>query len=151
MIVELTAEERSQVIEGYDQIYEIIRRILMFENEAGRKREHFWGIGFQDLDTIEYVELVALGSGNKVHVSPRELFQLPILLSCPRIIVAHNHPGGKPVFSAADTKLTRRLVDAGDLMDIDVMDHLVVTLENGYKAALHQKGTSPFNAKPSKP
>lgn len=147
MIVELTPEERSQVIEGYDQIYEIIRRILMFEDETGRKREHFWGIGFQSLDTIEYVELVALGTTNKVHVSPRELFQLPVLLSCPRIIVAHNHPAGKPEFSAADTKLTRRLVDAGDLLDIDVMDHLVVTMENGYKAALHSKGTSPFKGK----
>jgi DNA repair protein RadC len=144
MIVELTPEERSQVIEGYDQIYEIIRRILMFENEAGRKREHFWGVGFQTIDTIEYVELVALGAGNKVYVSPRELFQLPILLSCPRILVAHNHPSGLPEFSAADRKLTRRLVDAGDMMDIDVMDHLVVTLDRGYKAALHQKGTSPF-------
>ena len=145
MLIQLTPEERSQVIEGYDQIYEIIRRILMFEDESGRKREHFWGIGFKSLDTIEYVELVALGSVNKVHVSPRELFQLPILLSCPRIIVAHNHPAGRAEFSAADTKLTRRLVDAGDLMEIDVMDHLVITLNNGYKAAMHTKG-SPFKA-----
>jgi DNA repair protein RadC len=147
MIVELTPEERSQVIEGYDQIYEIIRRVLLFENEASRKREHFWGVGFQTLDTIEYIELVALGAGNKVYVSPRELFQLPILLSCPRMLVVHNHPSNVPEFSAADMKLTRRLVDAGDLMDIDVMDHLVITLDNGFKAAIHTKVTSPFKGK----
>lgn len=144
MIIPLTDEEKSKVIGSYDQIYEIMRRILMYEDEAGRTREHFWGIGFQTLDYIKYIELVALGGINKVNVSPRELFQLAVTLNCPRVLVVHNHPSGSLKFSAADTKLTRRLIDAGDLMDIDVIDHLLITVDDGYKSALYGNGKSPF-------
>lgn len=144
MIIPLSDEEKSLVIAGYDQIYEIMRRILMYEDEAGRTREHFWSIGFQTLDHIKYIELVALGTMNKVHVSPRELFQLAVTLNCPRVLVIHNHPSGSLKFSAADTRLTRRLIDAGDLLDIDVMDHLLITTDDGYKSALYGNGKSPF-------
>jgi DNA repair protein RadC len=144
VIIPLTDDEKSKVIGSYDQIYEIMRRILMYEDEAGRTREHFWGIGFQTLDHIKYIELVALGTMNKVYVSPRELFQLAVTLNCPRVLVVHNHPSGSLRFSAADTRLTRRLIDAGDLMDIEIVDHLLITLDDGYKSALYGNGKSPF-------
>ncbi len=144
MIVPLTEEEKSRVISSYDQIYEIMRRILMFEDEAGREHEHFWGIGFQTLDYIKYIELVALGNINKVFVSPRELFRLAVTLNCPRVLVVHNHPSGSLKFSKADIALSARLVAAGELMDIDVMDHLLITTEHGYKSSFYGQGKSPF-------
>ncbi len=144
MIIPLTEEEKSRVISSYDQIYELMRRILMFEDEAGRERDHFWGIGFQTLDYIKYIELVALGDLQSVRVSPRELFRLAVTLNCPRVLVIHNHPSGSLKFSRAETALTARLVAAGELMDIDVIDHLLITTDHGYKSSFYRQGKSPF-------
>ena len=55
-----------------------------------------------------------------------------------------NHPSGSLKFSKADIALSARLVAAGELMDINVIDHLLITAEHGYKSSFFGKGKSPF-------
>ena len=72
---------------------------------------------------INVCHIVSLNSSI---VHPRELMKIAILSNAASIIVAHNHPSGNPKPSQEDIDVTRRLNDAGKLMGIDVLDHLVI-------------------------
>ncbi len=75
--------------------------------------------------------VVARGTANVVHVSPREIFQRLLREGAAALIIAHNHPSGDPAPSEEDAQLTERIRHAGDLVGIPLIDHLVVT-SRGY-------------------
>lgn len=75
---------------------------------------------------INAIQVVSIGTLNASLAHPREVFQVPLLTASSSIIVAHNHPSGDPEPSAADKKLTNKLVAAGRLLGIKVADHIVV-------------------------
>jgi DNA repair protein RadC len=89
-------------------------------------REHFVALM---LDTknrlIERVE-VSIGSLNASIVHPRELYREAVRCSAASVVVVHNHPSGDPVPSGADMQLTRRLVRAGEVLGIELVDSVVV-------------------------
>jgi len=70
--------------------------------------------------------LVAVGSLDCVHVHPREVFRAAIIGAASGIILTHNHPSGNPMPSEADIKVTRGLIRAGQLLKIDVLDHIIM-------------------------
>ena len=74
---------------------------------------------------------VARGSGNSVFVTPRDVFRPAVREGAVGVVVAHNHPSGDPSPSGEDLALTARLVDAGDTLGIQLLDHLVV-VDGGY-------------------
>jgi DNA repair protein RadC len=74
---------------------------------------------------IAYHE-VSRGSLDSTLVHPREVFKAAILANAAAIVLAHNHPSGDPTASPDDITLTRRLVDAGRLIGVDVLDHIVI-------------------------
>ena len=59
-------------------------------------------------------------------VHPREVFQEAIRLGAAAVVLAHNHPSGEPTPSAEDVRITKQLVEAGRIVDIKVMDHVVL-------------------------
>ena len=74
---------------------------------------------------IAYHE-VSRGSLDSTLVHPREVFKAALLANAAAIVLAHNHPSGDPTPSPDDMTLTRRLVDAGRLLGVDVLDHIVI-------------------------
>ena len=66
------------------------------------------------------------GSVNTTQVRLSELFREAIREGCPAIIVVHNHPSGDPTPSRDDIEMTRELIEAGKLLDIEVLDHIVI-------------------------
>ncbi len=72
-------------------------------------------------------ELISVGSLTESLVHPREVFEPAVRLSCAAIILAHNHPSGSLIPSQEDMSLTKRLVDAGRLLGIEVLDHIIVS------------------------
>ncbi len=70
--------------------------------------------------------LVGLGVLDKVYVHPRELFRAAIVASAHAVIVMHNHPSGDPTPSDTDVSVTKGLIRAGQLLKIDVLDHVIV-------------------------
>lgn len=74
---------------------------------------------------IAYHE-VSRGTLDATLVHPREVFKAALLANAAAIILTHNHPSGDPTPSADDAGLTRRLVDAGTLLGVDVLDHIIV-------------------------
>ena len=72
------------------------------------------------------VEVVSKGSLNCTMMHPRDVFRIAIRENASAIALAHNHPSGDPEPSSPDKTLTRRLVEAGELLQIPVVDHLIV-------------------------
>jgi len=70
--------------------------------------------------------LVSIGTMDTLLVHPREVFRLAVTASASAIIMAHNHPSGDPSPSEADIRVTRDLIRAGQLLKIDVLDHIVI-------------------------
>jgi DNA repair protein RadC len=73
------------------------------------------------------IHTVSIGTLDSTIVHPRETFKPAVLLNAASIIVAHNHPSGDPTPSFEDREMTKRLVDAGEILGIPVLDHLVIT------------------------
>lgn len=69
---------------------------------------------------------VSTGSLNASIIHPRDIFQRAILSNAASVILVHNHPSGDPTPSPEDMELTRKLVEAGKMMDIAVLDHVVI-------------------------
>jgi DNA repair protein RadC len=92
----------------------------------GFDREHFWALALNTKNQLLRVLEVSIGSLNASIVHPRELFRDAVRVSAASIVVVHNHPSGDPTPSGADVQLTRRLVRAGDVLGIEVLDHVVI-------------------------
>jgi DNA repair protein RadC len=72
------------------------------------------------------VATVSVGSADHTFMAPREVFRDALLAGAAAVFLAHSHPSGDPTPSADDRRVTRRLADAGALLGIDVLDHLVL-------------------------
>jgi DNA repair protein RadC len=105
-----------------------------------------------DADMIDWIEsfvVVALNRHNKVLgffkvsqggvtgtvADPRVIFQFALLCNATGLVLAHNHPSGQVQPSSADIELTRKIVEAGKVLDVRVMDHVVVSSESYYSFA----------------
>jgi DNA repair protein RadC len=90
-------------------------------------KEHFYLIA---LDSRNWsIHEVSLGTLNASIVHPREAFTEAIKSKASSVIIAHNHPSGDPEPSQDDLEITKRLVEAGKVLDIEVLDHIIVTKE----------------------
>ena len=73
------------------------------------------------------VNLVSMGTLDGSYAHPREVFKAALKATCcAGVIVGHNHPSGDPTPSPEDVIVTRKIVEAGKLMDVDVLDHLII-------------------------
>lgn len=105
----------------------------------GLDREHFWTLALNTKNGLLRIIEVSVGSLNASIVHPRELFRDAVRVSASSVVVVHNHPSGDPTPSGADIQLTRRLVKAGDVLGIDVLDHVVIG-DGGEHASLRDLG-----------
>jgi DNA repair protein RadC len=94
-------------------------------------REHFLAIYLDAKYKVLAIHIVSVGIANKSMVHPREVFAPALMLSATAIIVAHNHPSGCSVPSDDDRSITERLRKAGELLGIEVLDHIILG-ENDY-------------------
>ncbi len=124
MIIKL--RERVKPVKTPESIHHLILNILKEEHEVDRQKEHFWSIGLNSKNKIKYIEMVSLGILNASLVHPRELFRLAISRAAASIIVAHNHPSGDPEPSEEDISMTKRIVESGKILGIEVLDHVIV-------------------------
>ena len=105
----------------------------------GLDREHFWTLALNTKNRLMRVIEVSVGSLNASIVHPRELFKDAVRVSAASVVVVHNHPSGDPTPSGADIQLTRRLVKAGDVLGVEVLDHVVIG-DGGSHASLRDLG-----------
>jgi DNA repair protein RadC len=75
-------------------------------------------------------QLLSIGTLDTILVHPREVFRCAIVAAAAKIAVAHNHPSGEPTPSQADITVTRDLIRAGQLLKIEVIDHVIIGRPN---------------------
>ncbi|CAM4343870.1 DNA repair protein RadC [Paenibacillus endophyticus] len=90
------------------------------------KKEHFVCLFLNSKNLVIARENVSIGSLNASIVHPREVFRPAIKRSSASIICIHNHPSGIPEPSPEDVEVTRRLVEVGTIIGIDVLDHIII-------------------------
>jgi DNA repair protein RadC len=112
---------------------------LLGARVRGLDREHFWALALGTKNHLNRVIDVSVGSLNASIVHPRELFREAVRASAASVVVVHNHPSGDPTPSGADIQLTRRLVRAGDVLGIELLDHVVIG-DGGEWASLRELG-----------
>jgi len=91
------------------------------------KKEHFVALYLNAKNQLIHKETISMGTLNANLVHPREVFEPALKYSAAQIIVAHNHPSGDSKPSEDDLEVTKRLTEAGKMMGIDVMDHVIVS------------------------
>ena len=94
-----------------------------------RRKEYFVALFLNARNQVICREDVSIGSLNASLVHPREVFAPAVGSSAASVILAHNHPSGDVTPSREDIELTRRMVQAGEIMGIEVLDHLIVGSE----------------------
>jgi hypothetical protein len=100
--------------------------------------EELWVMNLDTRNRVMSLNKLYQGSVNASQVRVAEVFRQAIIDNSPAVILAHNHPSGDPAPSPEDVAVTRAVVQVGKLLDIDVLDHIVVTV-NGY-ASLKERG-----------
>ena len=101
--------------------YEMIKEQL-----EGLDREQFIIACLNTKNEPTNITVVSVGSLNKAIVHPREVFKTAILSNAASIMAFHNHPSGETTPSQQDIQLTNRLYEAGELIGIKVLDHLII-------------------------
>ena len=96
----------------------------------GKKKEHFLVLLLDTRGQLIKTSEISVGSLDSSIVHPREVFQEAISASAASVIFVHNHPSGDPEPSEDDIKLTERLAQAGEIMGIDVLDHVIICDKN---------------------
>jgi DNA repair protein RadC len=102
-----------------------------------KQKEHFLVLTLNGAHEIQSIRIVSMGIINRSIVHPREIFIEAIKDLSAAIIVAHNHPSGNFEPSPEDQDVTRRLKEAGDLLGIPVLDHLVFSSRGYYSYLEH--------------
>lgn len=95
-------------------------------------REHFCILLLSSSKTVIGIETISIGTLNHSLVHPREVFKQAIRHSASTIVLAHNHPSGNCFPSKEDIAVTERLVEAGKIIGIDVIDHIIVGEDSYY-------------------
>lgn len=102
-------------------------------------REKLIAISLDTKNQPTNINVVSIGSLNSSIVHPREVFKLAILSNANSIIISHNHPSGDPTPSREDINITKRLKECGELIGINLIDHIIIGDEGSF-TSLKEKG-----------
>ncbi|HEY4690008.1 MAG TPA: DNA repair protein RadC [Anaerolineae bacterium] len=111
---------------------------VLFQDMQAHAQEHFDVILLDTRNRVIRRENLYKGSLNTTLIRVGEVFRSAVALNAAAVIIAHNHPSGDPSPSPEDTALTREIIRAGKLLDIEVLDHIVVGL--GRYVSLRESG-----------
>jgi len=96
------------------------------DNLQDKKKEHFYALLLDTKNQIISEELISVGTLNSSLIHPREVFNPAIKASANSVILVHNHPSGDSSPSKEDEKVTKVVSDAGKILGIEVLDHVVI-------------------------
>jgi DNA repair protein RadC len=120
--LEVDVDEKSRpILKSPEDVAAAVRSQL-----KGKKKEHFLVICLDTRNRLINCRPVSIGSLDTSIVHPREVFREAVSSSAASVIFVHNHPSGDPEPSKEDIELTRRLAKAGEIVGIDVLDHVIV-------------------------
>ncbi len=133
MVKESSFLYQTRTISSPKDAYEMVKEQL-----EGLDREQFIIACLNTKNEPTNISVVSVGTLNKAIVHPREVFKTAILSNAASIMAFHNHPSGDTEPSQQDIQLTNRLYEAGELLGIKLLDHLIIG--DGTFTSLKEKG-----------
>jgi DNA repair protein RadC len=130
MIIELKEKQKVSV-RGSGLVHKLIWNVIKAMQPFDQGKEHLFAIGVNRAFKIIYLDWISMGSVSGTIAEPREVFRTAVLQGASAIIIAHNHPSGNLNPSNEDKKVTKTMVEAGKILHIQVVDHVIVS-SNGY-------------------
>jgi len=111
----------SLVIKSSKDIAEMLIPELRY-----KKKEHLMGIYLDNRNKIIRKETVSIGTVDTSLIHPREIFMPAIESGAKSVIIVHNHPSGNPTPSKEDIMVTKKIINAGELLGIEIIDHIII-------------------------
>jgi len=127
MVRDSTIHYQDRHIRSPQDSYNIIRTFL-----EDADREMFVVMALDVKNQPTNIQIAHIGSLNASIVHPREIMKMAILSNAASLIVFHNHPSGHVSPSSEDFDVTKRLKEAGEIMGIELLDHLIISSENTF-------------------
>lgn len=127
--LELGKRRSNHLLAPIRHPYDIVRFV---QNYAVSQKEHFLVVTLNGSHEIIKIHVVSIGTLNKSLIHPREVFQVAIKENAAAIILCHNHPSGNVEPSKEDIETTKILVQASYIMGIEILDHVIVSMEKYY-------------------
>ncbi|MDO8725917.1 MAG: DNA repair protein RadC [Candidatus Methanoperedens sp.] len=124
--IEYTYDKRPK-INSMDDVVRIVKPMI-----ADPNKEFFMALYLNTKNGVLKQEVISIGSLNANIVHPREIFKAACMISASSIIVAHNHPSGDPTPSREDIEITKKLHEAGKMMGIELLDHVIIGYDRYY-------------------
>jgi len=112
---------KKETVKTPEDVVSLVRGRL-----KNKKKEYFLALLLDTRNQLIRAAEISIGSLDSSVVHPREVFKEAVAASAASVIFAHNHPSGDPAASEDDINLTKRLAQAGEIMGIDVLDHVIV-------------------------
>ena len=119
---QITPTKHKQKIESPKDVFELLKNDL-----GDKKKEHFKVLSLDSRNKLISIDDVSIGTINANLVHPREVFKTAIQHLAVSIIIVHNHPSGDPEPSEDDLEITKRIVEVGKLIGINILDHIIIT------------------------
>ena len=116
-----SGSENNPLVKVPDDVVNLVRGML-----RGKKKEYFLALLLDTRGQLIRLAEISVGSLDSSIVHPREVFKEAVSASAASVIFVHNHPSGDPEASEDDVGLTKRLVEAGEIMGIEVLDHIII-------------------------
>jgi DNA repair protein RadC len=114
-------------VHGAEEVAKVFQGILALDDKIEQEKEHYYVMHLNIRSQVMMVELVTVGTLTSSLVHPRETFRRAVIAGAASIIIAHNHPSGEVDPSDEDTKVTRLIFEAGNLLGIQMLDHIIFT------------------------
>jgi DNA repair protein RadC len=124
--IEYSYEKRPK-ISSMDDVVKTVKPMI-----ADSNKEFFMALYLNTKNGVLKQEIISIGSLNANVVHPREIFKTACMISAAYIIVAHNHPSGDPTPSREDIEITKKLYEAGKMMGIELLDHVILGYDRNY-------------------
>ncbi|MGM9903084.1 DNA repair protein RadC [Enterococcus sp. 10A9_DIV0425] len=121
--------------------YELAQELILELKD--HKQEHLVCVYLDTKNQVLLKKTLFIGSLNQTVAHPREVFHYAVRYSAARIILAHNHPSGNVIPSKQDLQFTRRIQACGEMMGIDVLDHLIIGRKQYF--SLQEEGLMEFD------
>jgi DNA repair protein RadC len=119
-------------VQSPTEVAKVFQDLLALEDSIDQEKEHYYVMHLDTRSQVNMVELVTIGVLNSSVVHPRETYRRAVIAGSAAIIIAHNHPSGKIDPSDEDTEITRVMFEAGNILGIHMLDHVIFTKDNYY-------------------
>lgn len=130
--ISLAGLVESRKITSPEDVYNYFSELLKYD-----KREQFITILLNTKNEIITHLTISVGSLNSSIVHPREVFNAAVKKSAAAMVLLHNHPSGNPAPSKNDKNITNRIIEAGSILGIDILDHIIIGYDRYYSFKEH--------------